>query len=320
MGSLSMAELRDEKGRFKKGSRGFWLGKKRSPESIEKMRQRRLANPVRYWKGKKLSAETRRKLSESHKGQFKGVLFETRYGVEKAQEMKEKLRMSKLGDKNPMKRVEVREKASKNNWFNKPQPEREKISKQISEKLKGKHLSLQTEFKKGCRLRVGTCHTEETKRKIGFAHRREQLTEETIQKMRESALRRKQVFPREHTSIEQIMDKELTERRILHENQVPVLGACKPDHVINHDGLKIAIFDDGDFWHATPQYFERRRASTLTRIQLRNLRRDKYNTEFLKSHGWIVLRFSESDIKQNVSACVDKIEEIINGCAILQTT
>lgn len=39
----------------------YWLGKKRYPETIEKIRK---AN-----KGKKLSEETRRKLSESHKGE-----------------------------------------------------------------------------------------------------------------------------------------------------------------------------------------------------------------------------------------------------------
>lgn len=31
----------------------YWLGKKRSPETIEKMRQTKLANPTRYWLGKK---------------------------------------------------------------------------------------------------------------------------------------------------------------------------------------------------------------------------------------------------------------------------
>jgi G:T-mismatch repair DNA endonuclease (very short patch repair protein) len=313
-----MTELRDQRGRFKKGSSGFWLGKKRSLETINKMRQRRLANPVRYWKGKKLSAQTKRKLSVSHKGQFKGVPFEIRYGLKKAQEMKENLRITKLGNNNPMKRAEVKEKVWKKNWF-KPQLEKDRIRRKISEKLRGKHTSPRTEFKKGDKIRLGKQLTEETKRKIGLAHRRQNLSENTRRKMRKSALRRKQVFPRENTIIERIMDKELTKRQIPHENQVPILGICKPDHVIKHNGIKIAIFDDGDFWHATPPYFKRRKDCTLTRIQLKNLKRDKRNTEFLKSHGWFVLRFSESDIKQNASACIDKIEGIVNGCAILPT-
>jgi group I intron endonuclease len=45
------------------GSPGFWLGKKRYPETVEKVRAALLANPTRYWLGKKRSQETREKIS-----------------------------------------------------------------------------------------------------------------------------------------------------------------------------------------------------------------------------------------------------------------
>lgn len=39
-------------------------------EIREKMRQAKLKNPTKYWKGKKFSIEYRKKLSEAHKGQI----------------------------------------------------------------------------------------------------------------------------------------------------------------------------------------------------------------------------------------------------------
>jgi len=47
-------------------------GKKMSLEAIEKNRQEKLAHPIRYWLGKHLSVETKKKLSISHIGKNKG--------------------------------------------------------------------------------------------------------------------------------------------------------------------------------------------------------------------------------------------------------
>jgi hypothetical protein len=59
--------MRNEKGQFVKGSKpvngfkkgcvSFNKGKTPSLESIEKMRQAKLKNPVRFWKGKKIPKE-----------------------------------------------------------------------------------------------------------------------------------------------------------------------------------------------------------------------------------------------------------------------
>lgn len=52
----------------KKGPPAWNKGLKTPEETRKKLSQRKLENPVRYWKGSKFSEEHKRKLSESHKG------------------------------------------------------------------------------------------------------------------------------------------------------------------------------------------------------------------------------------------------------------
>lgn len=87
-----------------------------------------------------------------------------------------------------------------------------------------------------------------------------------------------------------------------------------PDIVLTK--YKIAIFVDGDFWHAhghethpgeqvnsNKEYWQNKLA--------RNVERDKEVNDALVEEGWIVLRFWESDIKKNLSGCVNEILEYI---------
>ena len=75
---------------------------------------------------------------------------------------------------------------------------------------------------------------------------------------------------------------------------------------------KIAVFVDGDFWHARgheenpgeqvqtrPEYWRPKLA--------RNVERDKEVNDALLEQGWLVLRFWESDIKKDLAACVSEI-------------
>jgi len=68
---------------------------------------------------------------------------------------------------------------------------------------------------------------------------------------------------------------------------------------------KIAVFCDGDFWHANPDVFDWQK---LKRAQVRNLRNDGKNERFLKKLGWKVLRFYESEINEDPNKCSDLIE------------
>ena len=75
---------------------------------------------------------------------------------------------------------------------------------------------------------------------------------------------------------------------------------------------RIAIFVDGDFWHARnyrkqpgdliashKKYWKRKLA--------RNVERDKEVNDALTQEGWLVLRFWESDIKKNLASCVETV-------------
>ena len=76
----------------------------------------------------------------------------------------------------------------------------------------------------------------------------------------------------------------------------------------------IAVFVDGDFWHANghqeppgeqigsnKEYWQKKLK--------RNVQRDKEVNDELTDRGWLVLRFWESDIKKGLQKCVGMICE-----------
>ncbi len=87
-----------------------------------------------------------------------------------------------------------------------------------------------------------------------------------------------------------------------------------PDIVLTRQ--KIAIFVDGDFWHArghqenpgeqiaTNREFWKKKLT-------RNVERDKEVNDELTEAGWLVLRFWESDIKRDLVGSIKKIEQYI---------
>ena len=75
---------------------------------------------------------------------------------------------------------------------------------------------------------------------------------------------------------------------------------------------KIAIFVDGDFWHARGHETHPGEQVTTNKEYWvkhlsRNVERDREVTDTLTEQGWLVLRFWESDIKRNLEACVNTI-------------
>ena len=80
------------------------------------------------------------------------------------------------------------------------------------------------------------------------------------------------------------------------------------------------MFVDGDFWHGNNWRIrglssleaELKRYSPYWQEKIkRNCERDLENTIRLRDEGWTVLRFWESDIKNDVEVCVKKIIEAI---------
>ena len=83
--------------------------------------------------------------------------------------------------------------------------------------------------------------------------------------------------------------------------------------------VKLAVFCDGDFWHGNnwrlrgydsfedeldeySEYWQKK----LTR----NVIRDKEVNQTLEEEGWTVLRFWESDIKENVDECAKEVYKV----------
>jgi DNA (cytosine-5)-methyltransferase 1 len=95
----------------------------------------------------------------------------------------------------------------------------------------------------------------------------------------------------------------------------------KPDIVL--PGRRTAVFIDGDFWHGNQwqkrnltslaeQFSDAKKGYWLKKIQ-RNMDRDLTNTAKLIEADWQVLRFWESDLKQNLDQAVELTVNVANG-------
>ena len=90
--------------------------------------------------------------------------------------------------------------------------------------------------------------------------------------------------------------------------------AGTPDIVLTRQ--KIAIFVDGDFWHAkghreNPGEQVASNKAYWQKKLSRNVERDLEVNDELTQAGWLVLRFWESDIKKNLSKVLAEIESYL---------
>jgi G:T-mismatch repair DNA endonuclease (very short patch repair protein) len=257
--------------------------------------------------GKIPSEETRRKMSESHKGE-KNYL----YGKHLSEETRKKL-------------SEVRKNPSKER--------REAISKS----LKGRHLSEETKRKmsgkipwnkgiafnqiirdKMSKAHKGKTLSEESRRKLGESRKGERHpfygkyhSEESKNRMSISAYRRmldstKQVFF--DTSIEKFIMSELSILDIEFETHKNIYGL--PDIFIEPN---LCIFCDGTFWHADPKKYTANILVHHNRTAQQIWNRDNKVINILKSQGYEVLRFWENEIESDIQSCINHIYEKIRG-------
>jgi len=87
---------------------------------------------------------------------------------------------------------------------------------------------------------------------------------------------------------------------------------------------RLVVFVDGDFWHGN-QWRKRGFCSLeaqfegVTNAQYwvpkisRNVQRDEVNTRSLERSGWRVLRIWESEIKTDLSSCVERVCEALDS-------
>jgi DNA mismatch endonuclease (patch repair protein) len=93
----------------------------------------------------------------------------------------------------------------------------------------------------------------------------------------------------------------------------------KPDIAIKK--YKLVIFIDGDYWHGN-NWKIRDLPSLDAELGtysdywknkiIGNIERDKKVTEYYTSLGWKILRFWQSDIEKDLTACIVKTLEIID--------
>ena len=82
---------------------------------------------------------------------------------------------------------------------------------------------------------------------------------------------------------------------------------------------KIAIFLDGCFWHGCPKcgHIPRTNSAYWKAKIERNKERDIQKAEALKEQGYLVLRFWEHDLAENLEECLAIVHDAIESRLIL---
>jgi DNA mismatch endonuclease (patch repair protein) len=120
------------------------------------------------------------------------------------------------------------------------------------------------------------------------------------------------------TKPEVFFRKALWKWGIRYRKNVKLFG--KPDIAIKK--YKLVIFIDGDYWHGNNWRIrgfssledELKTYSDYWQKKIRgNIERDKKVNEHYNSLGWTVLRFWQSDIEKDLTTCIVKTIEVING-------
>ena len=111
------------------------------------------------------------------------------------------------------------------------------------------------------------------------------------------------------TKAEVLLRKALWKQGVRYRKNYRLLPG-KPDIAITK--YRIAVFIDGDFWHArgheaNPGEQIQTNMSFWSKKMKRNVERDQEVNQALLELGWLVLRYWDSDIKKDCGACVEDI-------------
>ncbi len=115
------------------------------------------------------------------------------------------------------------------------------------------------------------------------------------------------------TKPEVLLRKALWKKGLRYRKNYRILPG-KPDIVLTRQ--KIAIFVDGDFWHArghqnNPGEQVASNKDFWQKKLARNVKRDREVNDQLTEEGWLVLRFWEKDILKSLEKCIAEIEKYI---------
>jgi len=97
------------------------------------------------------------------------------------------------------------------------------------------------------------------------------------------------------TDIETIMRNAFFKEGLNPISEYPI--RCRYGYVLDFafPDLKIGIECDGEAWHPEGNSHDRKRDG------------------YLKSHGWIMLRFKGNDIMNNIQQCINQCKEVIEN-------
>lgn len=223
-----------------------------------------------------------RKHSEEHRQKISLSLM----GHSVSEETRNKVRLANLGNKNKLGKSCTVESRAK-----------------MSNSHKGKHpwnfgrklhpVSLETRQKMSISHK-GIPHSESMRIKMSESMKGRTHSEETKMKLRISRIRYLQSLRGNNkfkdTPIERVFESELLNRKIPFRKQVSLFDLTIVDFLIPRN---VVVYCDGEFWHNFP----------------RRRKLDIKQTEFLKSKGYSVYRFTGTEIMTSVSECVDSILE-----------
>lgn len=210
--------------------------------------------------------------------------------------------------RNPIMTKEVKEKISnslKELWKNKEYKDNI-IFNRIGRISHRKGLSLEEEYGKekaliikqankikhiGSKYSLGKHHTKEAKRKISLIVK--DWASKHNNHYKDMALKSRSSLKQKHSSIEIKMENLLLEKNINFIKEKNICGFYVDFYLPEY---RIIIECDGDYWHNYP-------FGTI---------KDKRENAILESEGYLVLRFWENEINQNITKCFEKIGIAIN--------
>ena len=124
----------------------------------------------------------------------------------------------------------------------------------------------------------------------------------------EAVRRSMQGNTKKDTSIELLLRRALFKRGVRYRKNVKsILGT--PDIAIKK--YKLLVFCDGDFWHGREYHGVKTHERFWNEKIKRNRERDLEYTIRLRDEGWTVLRFWESEIRNDLDKCIQQIVDII---------
>lgn len=166
--------------------------------------------------------------------------------------------------------------------------------KKISQSLLGKPSPLK-----------GRLLSDEHKRKLKGLKKGISLSAKTKERIRLARLN--QIIPLRDTKIERMLQEELSSRDYAYYCHYPILG--QPD--IAFPDQKIAIFCDGDYFHADPKKYKENDTMFRGKLAKEIWEKDRKITVFLQSQGWLVVRYWEHEIENNLEDVANEIEDIL---------